>query len=135
MYMEEKQAEVWDLLETSYGIDLNTVEKITRNSFTKGQLPPWFLFSKSAEEISQLIYVSSQILNADMEHLTITSDDGKEITYFINIGRDVPGKLRRILEENSSLDIISFDSVKIGSGRRIVTIEKQGRIRPRMAHG
>ncbi|RKX85613.1 MAG: hypothetical protein DRP70_11420 [Spirochaetes bacterium] len=127
MYIEEKQAEVWELLETSYGIDLNTVEKITRNSFTKGQLPPWFLFSKSAEEISQLIYVSSQILNADMDHLTVTSDDGKEITYFINIGRDVPGKLSRILEENSALDIISFDSVKIGSGRRIVTLEKQGR--------
>jgi len=127
MYLEEKQARVRDLLETSYGIDLNTVEKITRNSFTRGQLPPWFLFSKSAEEISQLIYVSSQILNADMDHLTVTSDDGKEITYFINIGRDVPGKLSRILEENSALDIVSFDSVKIGSGRRVVTLEKQGR--------
>ncbi len=127
MYIKDKQFEVRELLETSYGVDINTVEKITRNSFTKGQLPPWFLFSKSAEEISQLIYVSSQILNADMDHLTITSEDGKEITYFINIGRDVPGKLCRILEENKTIDLISFDSVKIGSGRRIVTLEKQGR--------
>ncbi len=127
MGLASKRASVREVLETAYGIDINTAEKITRNSFRPGQLPKWFLYSKSIEEIAQLVYVSSQILNADVDYLTVTGDDGKEITYFINIGRDVPGMLCRILEENRHIALSAFDSVKIGSGRRIVTLEKEGR--------
>ncbi len=127
MVLSVKRAKVREVLEAVYGIDINTAEKITRNSFAPGQLPNWFLYSKSVEEIAELMYVSSQILNADNDYLIVTSLDGKEITYFINQGRDVPGMLCRILEQNSAISLSSFDSVKIGSGRRIVTLEKEGR--------
>ena len=127
MRLISKRADVRGILESAYGIDINTAEKIVRNSYAPGQLPTWYLYSKSPEEIARFIYISSQILSADSDHLTITSEDGKEITYFINIGRDVPGKLCGILEENQDISLISFDSVKIGSGRRIVSLEKRGR--------
>ncbi|MBN1534876.1 MAG: Glu/Leu/Phe/Val dehydrogenase [Spirochaetes bacterium] len=45
----------------------------------------------------------------------------------MNVGRDFPGRLARIIEENMSMRIISFDSVKSSSGVRIISLEQAGR--------
>ena len=116
-----------EILELDYRLDINTVEKITNTTLKPGQLPQWHLYIKSALEISRMIYVTTQALNARTDHLTVTSEDGKEISYFINVGQDYPGKLRRFLRENSNLEIVSYDSDKLYSGQRILTIEKRGR--------
>ena len=129
----QKKAKVRRMLELHYGLNINTAEKVIENSFRKEQLPEWFLYSRSEEEIAQLVYVSSQILVASTDFLTITSEDGKEIIYFVNVGRDVPGKLRYILKRNQDMDVVAFDSVKIGSGRRIVSLEKRGRVGLRLS--
>jgi len=123
--LKNKFAIVRDLLETEYKMDMNTVEKITSVFFSDGYLPGWYLNCRSPKEISRHLFILTQLLNANIEHLTEVSDDGKEITYFVNVGRDFPGKLKAILEENYGIDFLSYDSIKLQSGIRIVSIVKR----------
>ena len=120
-----KLFKVRELLETEYKMELNTVEKITASFFADGYLPAWYLNCRTSEEISRHLFIMTQLLNANIEHLTEVSDDGKEITYFVNVGRDFPGKLNTILEENQDIGFISYDSIKLQSGIRIVSIVKR----------
>ena len=123
-----KLSRVRDILETEYKMELNTVEKITTSFFTQGYLPAWYLNCRTSEEISRHLFIMTQMLNANSEHLAEVSDDGKEITYFVNVGRDFPGKLNRILEENQDIGFVSYDSIKLQSGIRIVSIVKRDKI-------
>lgn len=108
-------------------MDFNTVEKVLDSYFAERFLPAWYFHSNTAPEIANHVFVITQLLNATTEYLQQTSADGSTITYFINVGRDSPGRLAKIVDENSEIDLAGFDDVKTRSGIRIVTIEKYGR--------
>ncbi|NBC30943.1 MAG: hypothetical protein GVY29_13240, partial [Spirochaetes bacterium] len=108
-------------------MDFNTIEKVLDSYFAERFLPTWYFHSNTAEEIANHVFVITQLLNATTEYLQQTSDDGCMITYFVNVGRDSPGRLAKIVEENIDFDIMSFDDVKTRSGIRIISIEKRGR--------
>lgn len=127
LFKQRLHSMVNELLEKQYKLDMNTAEKITDNYFRAGVLPGYYFFSNAPEDIADHVYITTQILNANTEFIKQESRDGKVLSYFINVGRDFPGKLIRILEENSAVEIISFDSVKTRSGIRIVTLEHCGR--------
>ena len=120
-------AEVCFLLERHYDLEMNTVEKITRDFFGEGALPNYYFFSNTPEEMADHIFIITQLLNANTESIKQESRDGKVLSYFVNVGRDFPGKLARIIEENLDIDIFSFDSVKTRSGIRILSLERRGR--------
>lgn len=121
------RATVNELLEKQYKLEMNTAEKITDTYFRAGVLPGYYFSSNAPEDIADHVYIITQILNANTEFIKQESRDGKVLSYFINVGRDFPGKLIRILEENSTIEITAFDSVKTRSGIRIVTLEQCGR--------
>ena len=121
------RSRVQDILESAFKMDFNVIEKALDSYFSPRFLPPWYFHSNSAEEIANHVFVITQLLTATTEYLQQTSRDGATITYFINVGRDSPGRLAKIVRENIDFDIVSFDDVKTRSGIRIVTIEKRGR--------
>ncbi len=120
-------AEVIWILESRYRMDMNTAEKIVEQHFEDGVMPNYYFISNSAGEIAGHIFIISQMLNANTDFIRQESDDGKALTYFVNVGRDVPGRLARIIEANLSMRINSFDSVKSSTGVRIITLEQAGR--------
>ncbi len=124
---EKLRAIVHETLEKKYEMEMNTAEKITDNYFAEGALPDYYFFSTAPEEIADHIFIITQMLNANTEFVRQESRDGKVLTYFINVGRDFPGKLIRTLEENEAMEIASLDSVKTRSGIRILTLEMWGR--------
>lgn len=126
-FKQHLHARVNELLETKYELDMNTVDKITDNYFREGTLTNYYFFSNTAEEVADHVFIITQLLNANTDFITQESRDGKTLTYLINVGRDFPGRLIRLLEENSTMEITSFDSVKTRSGIRIVSIEQSGR--------
>lgn len=115
------------VLEENYKLDINTTNQILDTHFTDNFLPFWYFVSNTPDEIADHLYIMSQLLDANVDYLEKVSDDGMEITYFLNIGRDFPGRLARIIRENVDMDIVSYDSIKTLSGIRIISIEKKGR--------
>jgi len=129
------RAEVQEILESAFKMDFNTIDKILDSYFAERFLPPWYFHSNTAEEIANHVFVITQLLNATTEYLQQTSSDGSTITYFVNVGRDSPGRLAKIVRENADFSLIAFDDVKTRSGIRIVTIEKRGRTQLVQADG
>jgi glutamate dehydrogenase (NAD(P)+) len=123
---ELKKREVRHLLEDLYRMDLNTAGKIIDIFFEHDFLPNWYFHSNRTEDVATHLFIVSQFLSAKDEYLTHTSLDDKKITYFLNVGRDFPGKLKTILGQNRRIDIVSYDSMKTRSGIRMITIEKAG---------
>lgn len=123
---EWKKREVGRLLEDLYRMEPNTVGKITDTFFEHDFLPNWYFHSTRPEDVASDLFIVSQLLSAKDEYLTHTSLDGKKITYFLNVGRDFPGKLKTILGQNRQIDVVSYDSMKTRSGIRMITIEKAG---------
>lgn len=121
------RVEVQELLESAFKMDYNTIDKILDSYFSERFLPAWYFHSNTADEIANHVFVITQLLNATTEYLQQTSADGSTITYFVNVGRDSPGRLAKIVLENMDFDLMAFDDVKTRSGIRIVTIEKRGR--------
>ena len=115
------------LLETSYKLDVGTAEKVIATHFAEDFLPQWYFFSTTAEDIAHHIYIISQLLDANTRYLEQVSADGKAVSYFLNVGRDLPGRLARLIRENEALGMGAFDSVKTASGIRIITLEPHGR--------
>ncbi len=119
--------QVTELLETRYELEINTAGKLIANFFQEGVMPAYYFFSNWPEDIADHLFVITQLLTANTEFIKLESRDGKCLSYFINVGRDFPGKLARIIEENEQTDIVAFDSIKTCSGIRILTLEKGGR--------
>lgn len=115
------------ILEMNYKIDINTTEKLMNAHFAGDFLPTWYFFSTTPEDIANHIMIISQLLDANHEYLQQISSDGREITYIVNVGRDFPGRLAKIIRENYATGIQAYDSVKTKSGIRIITIEIPGR--------
>ncbi|MGC9324328.1 MAG: Glu/Leu/Phe/Val dehydrogenase dimerization domain-containing protein, partial [Desulfomonilia bacterium] len=126
-YLDDLQIEVRKHLEQDHKLDINTTSNILESYFSVKYLPPWYFLSNPASEIAGHFVIMSQLLDANKEYCTQVSNDGRTITYFLNIGRDFPGRLERIISENADMDIYSFDSVKTSSGLRIITIQKKGK--------
>jgi len=126
-YIERLSAEVRGHLETDHKLDINTTSRILESFFSVEYLPPWYFLSNSASDIAGHFVIMSQLLDANKEYCTQVSGDGRTITYFLNIGRDFPGRLERIISENADMGMSSFDSVKTSSGLRIITIQKKGK--------
>lgn len=132
---EKKREEVRHLLEDHYRIEPNTVGKIISAFFEHDFLPNWYFHSNRTEDVASDLFIVSQLLSAKDEYLTHTSLDGKKITYFLNVGRDFPGKLKTILGQNRGIDVVSYDSMKTRSGIRMITIEKSGAEQLAMSRG
>ena len=121
------QTEVRRHLEQDHKLDITTASLILESYFSVDFLPAWYFLSTKPSEIAGHFVIMSQLLDANREYCTQVSDDGRAITYFLNIGRDFPGRLEKIISENLDMGISSYDSVKTSSGLRIITIEKKGK--------
>ncbi len=126
VFLRKLKKETGDILETQFRIDINTKDKILEEYFTKGYLPRWYFYSHSADTIAHHIYMLTHFLNANSDMLSQSGMSDNSKTYFINVGRDYPGRLSRIIEKNLSMDIVAMDSESTASGLRIVTIDKRG---------
>ncbi len=125
--MRSLRVDVQRILEGEFSLGFNTVEKMLDSYFSDRFLPAWYFHSNNAHEIANHVFVITQLLTATTEYIQQASDDGFTLTYFINVGRDYPGRLAKIVAENVDFDVVGFDDVKTRSGIRIVTIEKRGR--------
>jgi len=125
--IQERRHEVQSILERNYQMEINTVEKLLDTYFAADYLPPWYFHNHNAREIASHVFITTQLLSAVTEYLEQISSDGKEITYFTNVGRDFPGKLAQLIAETVDMHIVAFDSVKTRSGLQITTIEREGR--------
>ena len=125
-FLRNLKKETGDLLESQFRIDINTKDKIMEEYFSEGYLPRWYFYSNTADTIAHHIYMLTNFLNANSDMLSQSGEDSNSTTYFINVGRDYPGRLARIIEQNLSMDIMAMDSESTASGLRIVTIDKRG---------
>ena len=126
VFLKNLKKETGDLLESQFRIDINTKDKILDEYFSEGYLPRWYFYSNTADTIAHHIYMLTNFLNANSDMLSQSGEDSNSTTYFINVGRDYPGRLARIIEQNLSMDIVAMDSESTASGLRIVTIDKRG---------
>ncbi|MDC7231952.1 MAG: Glu/Leu/Phe/Val dehydrogenase dimerization domain-containing protein [Spirochaetales bacterium] len=126
VFLRKLKKETGDILESQFRIDINTKDKILDEYFTEGYLPRWYFYSNTAETIAHHIYMLTHFLNANNDMLSQSGMNDNSKTYFINVGRDYPGRLARIIEKNLSMDIVAMDSESTASGLRIVTIDKRG---------
>lgn len=126
VFLRKLKKETGDILESQFRIDINTKDKILEEYFTKGYLPRWYFYSNTADTIAHHIYMLTHFLNANSDMLSQSGMNDNSKTYFINVGRDYPGRLARIIEKNLSMDIVAMDSESTASGLRIVTIDKRG---------
>ncbi len=122
------KAAVMELMESHYKMDVNTVEKILETYFSDTFLPNWYFYSHSASEIADQIFIATQVLNAGTEYVEHVSDDGKAVTYFLNVGQDFPGKLAGLIRENIDMGIVAYDSFKTRSGIRLIEMERAVRV-------
>ncbi|MGL1890424.1 MAG: hypothetical protein OCD02_02305 [Spirochaetaceae bacterium] len=127
MILRELRATVGLLIENNYKMDISTSEKVLDIFFKEGYMPRWYFYSNTSQTIARHIFLYTQLLNANSRYLEDVDDDGKTITYFLNVGRNTPGRLERLIEENLDMDIGSFDSEYTQSGVSIVSITKRGR--------
>lgn len=123
-YLKSVKARVGTILETNYKLDINTREKILADYLSDEQLPHWYFYSNTPEEIARHLFIITQLLSSNVGQIYHVSDDSRVITYLINIGRDYPGRLERVIEENMNMRIASFDSESTVNGVRIVSLEK-----------
>lgn len=127
MFKRELKGLVGSVLEKEYKLDIATSDKVLEIFFSTDYLPRWYFYSNSVATIARHIYLYTQLLSANSRYLEDVNEDGKSITYFVNIGRDNPGRLERLIEENLDMDIGSFNAEYTKSGVSIVTLTKQGR--------
>ncbi len=123
-FLKDVKYQVGGILESHYKLDINTREKIVGSYFADDQLPHWYFYSNTPEEIARHLFIITQMLNANTDHIHHVSEDSRVITYLINVGRDFPGRLERVIEQNASMRIASFDSETTLNGVRIVSLEK-----------
>lgn len=125
-YMKELHRETGRILEDLFRIEVNTRDKILEEYFSEGYLPRWYFYSNSPLIIAHHIYMLTHFLNANSDMLSHAGKDNRSKTYFINVGRDYPGRLAHIIRQNRDMDIVAIDSEGTASGLRIVTIDKAG---------
>ena len=125
--MRTLQHQVASILRIDYALSPTDINALIKTHFDRDYLPNWYFHSTTPQEIARHIFLITQKLDANTEYLTQISDDGKMITYIVNVGRDVPGKLLQIIRANENMGIVAFDSVKTRTGIWIKTIERPGR--------
>ncbi|QEN05472.1 Glu/Leu/Phe/Val dehydrogenase [Thiospirochaeta perfilievii] len=127
MIKRELRQKIGLILENDYKMDIGTADKILEMFFSQDYMPRWYFYSNSPNTIARHIFLYTQLLNANSRYLEDVDDNGKTITYFVNVGRDTPGRLERLIEENLDMNIGSFDAEYTRSGISIVSITKRGR--------
>ncbi|MBN2628032.1 MAG: Glu/Leu/Phe/Val dehydrogenase, partial [Spirochaetales bacterium] len=124
--LKEIFRETGRILENRFRVDINTKEKILEEYFSEGYLPKWYFYSHSPLIIAHHIYMLTHFLNANSDVLSHSGKDNVSRTYFINVGRDYPGRLAHIVEQNRAMDMVAMDYEGTASGLGIVTIDKRG---------
>lgn len=127
MFKRDLRGMVGSILEKEYKMDIATSDKVLDIFFSPDYLPRWYFYSNSVKTIARHIFLYTQLLSANSRYLEDVDDEGKCITYFVNVGRDNPGRLERLIEENLDMDIGSFNAEYTKSGVSIVSITKRGR--------
>ncbi len=123
-YKKWQVIEVLTILEDEFGLNHNDAEKRVKLFYSHGFMPRYYFYSNFPREIAYHIMVLTQLLDANKESVAIETDKGRNITYFYNVGSNIPGKLLAFLEENRDIEIASMDSIITRSGYRIVSLEK-----------
>ena len=113
------------VLEEEFCISHNDASKRASLFFTPGFLPTQYFYAHSPRVIARHVIMVTQFLDCNNDFVSIESKDGRMITYFCNVGYDVPGILLRLFKENIDMDISGFDSIYTPAGYRIITFHKQ----------
>ncbi|MBN4074020.1 hypothetical protein JYT61_00505 [bacterium AH-315-E10] len=92
--------------------------------FTKGFLPNYFFYTHSNSDIAKHLIILTQYMDANRESVAIESDNGLNITYFFNVGTDLPGQLLDLLKSNLHFRLVGMDSISAKSGYRIVSLQQ-----------
>ncbi|MBN2652700.1 MAG: Glu/Leu/Phe/Val dehydrogenase [Spirochaetales bacterium] len=122
--LREIKARVGSILEAEFKVDTNKREKLVEGFFSEKFLPLWYFTSNSPEVIAEHIYILTHFLSANEDMVRQEARNTADVTYFVNVGRDYPGRLLSILRENRSIEITGLDSEITASGMRIVTLLK-----------
>lgn len=113
------------VLEEEFCLTHNDSSKRASLFFTPGFLPTQYFYAHSPRVIARHVMMVTQFLDCNNDFVSIESKDGRMITYFCNVGYDVPGILLRLFKENIDMDIHGFDSIYTPAGYRIITFHKQ----------
>jgi glutamate dehydrogenase/leucine dehydrogenase len=113
------------VLEEEFCLSHNDSSKRSSLFFTTGFLPTQYFYAHSPRVIARHVMMVTQFLDCNNDFVSIESKDGRMITYFCNVGYDVPGILLRLFKENIDMDINGFDSIYTPAGYRIITFQKQ----------
>lgn len=127
MIKRELRLKIGLIIENDYKMDIGTAEKVLDIFFSPDYMPRWYFYSNSPETIARHIFLYTQLLSANSRYLEDVADNGKTITYFVNVGRDTPGRLERLVEENLDMNMGAFDAEYTRSGISIVSMTKRGR--------
>lgn len=114
------------VLEHYFHLDINTRFKVLNEYFSEGYLPIWYFYSNSPSTIANHIYMLTHHLDSNSDTLVLSGSNNLSRTYFVNIGRDHPGRLHEIVQRNLPLGINSLNASGSKSGVNIVTIELEG---------
>lgn len=113
------------VLEEEFCLTHNDASKRASLFFTPGFLPTQYFYAHSPRVIARHVMMVTQFLDCNNDFVSIESKDGRMITYFCNVGYDVPGILLKLFKENIDMDIHGFDSIYTPAGYRIITFNKQ----------
>lgn len=122
--LDQKQA-VRTTLEKQFRLSSSVVKSLCDQFFSTSYLPDSYFERHSTFDIAGHIYLSSELLRADTEYLTYVSENGRDLTYILNIGRNFSEKIPQLFEINKSLSFTSFEIVATQSGIRILTLERE----------
>ncbi len=113
------------ILEEEFCLNHNDSTKRSSIFFTPGFLPTQYYYAHSPRVIARHIIMVTQFLDCNSDIVSVESKEGRMITYFCNVGYDVPGILLRLFKENLDMDINGFDSIYTPAGYRIITFHKR----------
>lgn len=113
------------VLEEEFCLSHNDSSKRALLFFTSEYLPTQYFYAHSPRVIAKHVMMVTQFLDCNNDFVSIESKDGRMITYFCNVGYDVPGILLKLFKENIDMDIHGFDSIYTPAGFRIITFNKQ----------
>ncbi|PCJ58464.1 MAG: hypothetical protein COA79_13165 [Planctomycetota bacterium] len=112
-------------LEEEFCLNHNDSTKRVNLFFTEGFLPVPYFYAHSPHVIARHLMMVTQFLDSNNDTVSVESKDGRMITYFCNVGADIPGILLKLYTENMDMDINGFDSIFTTAGYRIITFHKR----------
>ena len=124
-YLLQLEGEITLILQQNFGLTYNDAEKRVKLFFSPGFISKYYFYSNLPVDIANHIIVITQLLDANKESIAIETKDGFYISYFYNVGSNVPGKLLSLIRENCEIELTGLDTIKSNSGYRLVVLQKK----------